>query len=162
MMIVVLGMALSLSAAEATESKTWATDYSSALAEVQRTDKPLFIVFDGGSSVTGQMVAGGSYMSEQVEQALSADYVRMFVDTETEAGQQLAAKFAADSLPRVVVIDRSGEWQVYRRSGTHSPDQVLSVLTQFRRSKLSLAGHASNVSWSSSSNTWNTVSSCGS
>jgi hypothetical protein len=38
--------------------------------------------------------------------------------------------------PRLVVVDRSGEWQVYRRSGYHSVDDLVSVLGRYRHTKL--------------------------
>ena len=115
---------------------TWCLDYGRAIKEVEVQDKPLFIVFDRVDSDLGRMVASDQFMAAQVESALAADYVRMFVDVESEEGLQLAQQFGAADFPRIVVIDRSAHWQAYRRSGPHSAADVLSVLTPYRRTKI--------------------------
>lgn len=115
---------------------TWRLDYGRAIQEVAEQDKPLFIAFDKVDSDVGKMVASDQFMDSQVENALAADYVRMFVDVESEAGKELAAQFGAVEFPGFVVIDRSAHWQAYRRSGSHSPADLLSVLTRYRRTKI--------------------------
>ena len=132
----VLSVTLCWLAGDSNHTAAWIDSYSHAIAEVKRTDKPLFIVLDRGSSLVGKMVADGLYLSHEVEEALAADYVRLFIDTETEGGKKLADQFRATELPRVVIIDRSGEWQVYRRSGAHTSSEVLSLLARHRRAKI--------------------------
>ena len=114
----------------------WHVNYASALEDVRRTDRPLFVVFETGSTSLERVMGVRPYLNDRVEEALAADYVRMLVDVETDSGRALADQFGATELPRVVVVDRSGNWQVYRKSGVHSPDQVLSVLTRYRLSKI--------------------------
>lgn len=158
-------LALFLLGADGSELKTWQTDYAKALQEVQRTDRPLFIVFDSNSSAVGKMVHDDVFMNEQVEKLLAANYVRMFVDVETKEGKALAAQFAATEFPRIVIIDRSADWQVYRKSGNHSADEVASLLSQFRTSKLTTST-TRTVSGSTQSSyfdsTWSSSSSFGS
>ena len=118
----------------------WHLDYGKALKEVERQDKPLFIVFDKVDSDLGKAVASDEFLNESVEHALSADYVRMFVDVESELGRKLAEQFGATEFPRLVVIDRSADWQVYRKSGKHSANEVQSLLARYRRSKITTSG----------------------
>jgi thioredoxin-related protein len=156
----VLGTVLSLLLNDLNNSRTWESSYAKAIQDVQRTDKPLFIVFDKGSSSFRNMVHENPFLSEQVEEALSADYLRMFVDTETEAGKKLAGQFEADELPRIVVIDRSGEWQVYRKSGSPTSDQVQSVLAQYRRSKITTSPSTTDTRFYPPSSSSSTVTEC--
>ncbi len=118
-------------------TRFWGNSYAKAIRDVRRTDKPLFVVLDRGSAPVGKMVAEGPFMSKEIDEAIEADYVRLFIDTESELGQKLAGQFDATTLPRLVIIDRTGEWQVYRKSGVHSPDEVSSLLARFRQAKIS-------------------------
>jgi hypothetical protein len=116
----------------------WNTDYAHAIRYVRSLDKPLLILFDLSSSEGG----GGDwdqsavFQDEKLDRALADDYVRLFVDLQTHAGRVLAADFGVTEYPRLVVIDRSGAWQVYRRSGFHSVDELQSILSRYRRAKL--------------------------
>ena len=136
MIATVLSIMLFVGVDDSSDFGNWCLDYERAVKAVEEQDKPLFIVFDKVDSDLGRMVASSEFMDGQVENALAADYVRMFVDVESEAGKQLAAQFGAAEFPRIVVIDRSAHWQAYRRSGSHSATDLLSVLTRYRRTKI--------------------------
>jgi hypothetical protein len=123
-------------ASEVAAMPAWHMSYPQALADAARADKPLFIVFGDGSQFVTRFLNREPYQSDAVERALSADYVRMFVDTSTESGRALEAEFGARDPSRLVVLDRSGRWQVYRRSGNHTSDQVLAVLAEYRTARV--------------------------
>jgi hypothetical protein len=147
MFATVLSLVLFVGGDDSSDFGTWCLDYGRAIQAVEQQDKPLFIVFDKVDSDLGRMVASDEFVSGEVERTLAADYVRMFVDVETEEGLILAEKFGAAEFPRIVVIDRSTNWQAYRRSGSHSPTELLSVLTRYRRTKItSPVGSVSNGS----------------
>lgn len=133
---IVLFTAVLLGAAPG-ETFFWHSSYADAISEVRRTDKPLFLLFDGGPSSAVQVVGGSPVLSNETEKALASDYVRMYVDTGNESGRALAARFGASEMPLTVVIDRSGDWQMYRRSGVPTTAELLGVLSQFRRVKYS-------------------------
>ncbi len=156
----VLSLVLCVGGGESADFGAWYLDYAKALREVERQDKPLFIVFDKVESDLGKAVASDEFLNEQVEKALAADYVRMYVNVESERGQKLAEQFGATQFPRLVVIDRSTEWQVYRRSGTHSADDVQSVLARYRRSKITNTGGTTVIEssyWGTSSSSTTTI-----
>ena len=136
MFATVLSLMLFVDGADSSDFGIWCLDYGRAIKAVEDQDKPLFIVFDTVDSDIGRMVASDQFMDGQVENVLTADYVRMFVDVESEAGRELAAQFGTADFPRFVVIDRSAHWQAYRRSGSHSAADLLSVLTRYRRTKI--------------------------
>lgn len=136
MFATVLTLMVFVGADDSSNFGAWHLDYATALQEVEHQDKPLFIVFDRVESDAGRMVASDQFMNEHVERALAADYIRLFVDVESEWGKILAEQFGATEFPRLVVIDRSRNWQVYRRSGSHSANEVLSILDRYRRTKI--------------------------
>ncbi len=117
----------------------WRVDYAEAHAESLSSDKPLFIVFCPGSQGPDRATASLS-VSESAERLLRADYVRLVVDTDSAAGKQLASQFEAVDPLHVVVLDRSGKWQVYYKSGPMADGELISTLTQFRRAKLTAEG----------------------
>jgi hypothetical protein len=126
---------LSWSAAPA----VWHVDYAQAHAESLSSDKPLFIVFCPGSQGPDRATASLS-VSESVGRVLHADYVRLVVDTDSAAGKQLASQFEAVDPLHVVILDRSGKWQVYYESGPIGDAKLIAALAQFRRAKLTPEG----------------------
>ena len=142
MLATMLATMLCLAGSALDESRSWHNSYTKALEEVQRTDKPLFVVFEPGSAVMSRWMTGRGFMTGPVKQRITADYVPLYVDPYTPSGKKIASLFEIDGLPRIVVIDRTGDWQVYRRSGEHKADEVLAVLTQYRRSRLTSEGLA--------------------
>ena len=118
----------------------WHSDYAQAVAEACNSDKPLFIVICSGSSDYGQLAALGTFVSDGVERTLRTDYVRFMIDTDTQAGRELAKKFDVEEGPHFVILDRTCKWQIYYRSGTLLDTDLTSVLAQFRRTKLTASG----------------------
>jgi hypothetical protein len=135
---------------ESDASPAWHVSYAAALAEVRQVDKPLFVLFDGGPSAVVRVVGGSPALHDDVTRALAADYVRMYVDTATESGQKLAAKFGASDLPLAVVVDRSGSWQMYRRSGVPSSTELAGALSEYRRARYGGSDSVRAAAWSNS------------
>ena len=139
--------------AESGKVSYWHTGYSDGLGKVRRADKPLFMLFDGGSSSVVRLVGDRPVLSDDIERALLDDYICVYVDTGTDSGKALAARFGASELPFTLVIDRSGNWQMYRRSGSPSVSELLAVLAQFRRVKYTANGAAVTMESRSSAQT---------
>ena len=118
----------------------WHTDYSKAHAEACSTDKPLFIVLCSESSEYGRMAALGTFLSDAIERHLQADYVRVMINTDSASGQELARQFECTGDIHFAILDRSGRWQVYYKTGYLLEDDLRPVLAQFRRTKLAANG----------------------
>lgn len=136
----ILGIAVWVGVSCAHVAAGWQVDYAEAHAAARRSDKPLFIVICSSSSPYAGMVTAGTFVSEAIEESLRSDYVRLVIHTDTPAGHELAKQFSAQQTPRLVILDRSGDWQVYRESGTHTEKELSVALTKFRRSKLNAKG----------------------
>jgi len=136
----------------AVSTVAWNTSYYQAVQSVLRTDRPLFIVFESGGPNAGE--AGKPFLSGEVETALAANYVRLFVDLNTERGRKVAEQFQIRELPSIVVIDRSTDWQVYKRSGAHTSHEVLAVLERYRRTKIVAGPVGSETTVASYPSSW--------
>ncbi len=134
--LLVLGAALSQAAPTET---VWHQNYGDSLKQVREVDKPLFIVFGSASSEFGKMTDNGPFVNTQIEERLSADYVRLYVNPESERGKTLTKLFKVETFPFIAVIDRSGKQQVYRRAGSHTPERIDSLLAQYRTAKSATA-----------------------
>jgi hypothetical protein len=118
----------------------WHNDYAQAHAHATSSDKPLFIVICSGSSEYRQLAALGVFLSDGLEKTLRADFVRLFIDSDTVGGKALAQQFEAGDKPHFVILDRSGRWQVYYKSGYLLEEDLSPVLRQFRRIRMSASG----------------------
>jgi hypothetical protein len=136
------GIAISISAAWTDAPSTWHGDYATAHAEACKADKPLFIVICPASSDYARMMALGTFMSDEVERVLRADYVRFMLDTTTPEGKAMAKQFDATEGPHFVILDRSGKWQVYYQAGVLLEHELTPILARFRRSKLNASGRS--------------------
>jgi len=130
-----LGIMMTLGAVafSSTPASDWHSNYGAALKEVRRVDRPLFIAFGGNSTPKRETESAEPVFDEKVVRLLKADYVRLYVDTESRRGKRLATRFKADTVPFLVVIDRSAARQVYRQSGPHTVDQVAQLLVKYRK-----------------------------
>ena len=118
----------------------WHNDYARAHAQAISSDKPLFILICSGSSEYRQMASLGVFLSEGLEKSLQTDFVRLFIDSDTVGGKELAQRFEAGEDPHFVILDRTCRWQVFYKSGFLLEEDLAPVLAQFRRAKLSAIG----------------------
>jgi hypothetical protein len=136
-----LGVMVTLGFSSKDASTAWYSDYARACAEATSSDKPLFIVICSGSSEYHEMASLGVFFSDKLEKTLQSDYVRLFIDSDSECGKAIAEKFeATDDTPHFVILDRTARWQVFYKSGYLLEDDLVRVLKQFKRSKLSANG----------------------
>ena len=125
-------LTLSLATFASSTPLGWHRNYRDAVEDVRRQDKPLFVVFGAGFLVHDGIQQIGFVATGEIDRSVKAEYVWLYVDTDTAAGEILAKRFGISASPYVVVIDRSGSWQMYRREGTHTLGQIRLLLQKFR------------------------------
>jgi hypothetical protein len=114
----ILGAALVAALATAHNASlapAWQHDYRLARELVSRENKPLVVVI-GSSKTDWANLAKPAEQDETINQTLRSSYVCLFVDTDTTEGQQLARSFEMTG-PGIVISNRSGETQAYRKAG---------------------------------------------
>jgi hypothetical protein len=125
----IMGVALAaaLFPAHATLAPAWQTDYRTARELGDREHKPLVVVIGSGKTPWANL-ARAAEQDGSINQTLRSSYVCLFVDTDTTEGQRLAQSFEMSG-PGVVISDRSGEFQAYRRAGEVPAGELASALT---------------------------------
>jgi hypothetical protein len=125
--IVGVALAAILTPAHATLAPAWQHDYGTAREVGSREHKPLVVVIGSGQTPWANL-ARVSEQDESINQTLRSNYVCLFVDTDTPTGQRLARSFEMSG-PGVVISDRTGQYQAYRKAGEVPAAELARELT---------------------------------
>jgi hypothetical protein len=93
----------------------WLHDYRMAREVGSRENKPLVVVIGSGKTDWANL-AKPAEQDDTINQTLRSSYVCLFVDTDTTEGQDLARSFDMSG-PGVVISNRAGDVQAYRKTG---------------------------------------------
>jgi hypothetical protein len=113
----IIGVALTaaLFPAHMALTPAWYNDYRQARELGSRENKPLVVVIGSGKTPWANL-ARVAEQDGSINQTLRSSYVCVFVDTDTTEGQRVAQTFEMSG-PGMVISDRSGAYQAYRRAG---------------------------------------------
>ena len=112
----------------------WQSDYGKALAATRADDLPLLVVLDkpgvDESSLDPALLGNG----QQAEKGLNDlhDFQLCHVDVSTEYGQKVADVFHANKFPYTAVIDKSGTYILFSKSGKIDSDQWNGLLAAYK------------------------------
>src|SRR5205807_1237987 len=96
-----------------------------------RTDsKPLAVLVAAGQNGFEKVSQEGK-LSKEVKELLARQYVCVFVDAGSKAGQRLAADFALSKGLGIVLSDRSGELQAFYHEGKLTNQKLAHYLRRF-------------------------------
>ena len=115
-----------LSAGSVSTAPNWQTDYATAKTAAAAQLKPMAVFIGQGDAGYGKLVTGGRIPAD-VGQLLSSGYVSVYVNTDTAAGQALAAEFEMQA--GLVISSRGGAKQALRLPGTVNGTDLTGVLT---------------------------------
>jgi hypothetical protein len=124
----IIGVALSavLGTATASSAPAWQHDYRLARELGELEHKPLVVVIGSGSTPWAKL-ARATEQDGTINPTLRNHYVCLFVDTDTADGKKLAQSFAMDG-PGLVISDRTGEVQAFRRTGEVPTTELAQTL----------------------------------
>jgi len=123
-----IGVALSAAlGAPVALAPAWQHDYGLARQLGEREHKPLVVVIGSGSSNWAKL-SQATEQDETINPTLRINYVCLFVDTDTTDGRKLAQSFDMNG-PGLVISDRSGSVQAYRRTGEVPATELAQTLT---------------------------------
>jgi hypothetical protein len=109
---------------------TWLSSYEAAYRQGSQERKPLAVVFGTGSSGWDNLSKDGRFTPE-IRELLDAQYVCVYVDTDTSAGKRLASSFEITDGPGLVISDRTGKLQAFRHEGELSNRDLERYLNRF-------------------------------
>jgi len=107
----------------------WLDDYGKALQQTKQSGKPLLIVIDRPAKSAVQSVAA---KPDHRDELLNV-YVLCRIDASTKYGQAVAESFKAQSYPYAAIIDRTGGYIIFSKSGAMGETEWTNTLTQYQK-----------------------------
>ncbi|SFH83345.1 hypothetical protein [Planctomicrobium piriforme] len=106
--------------------------YTQAWHAAQAADRPMLVILNAGADTPEKAIDAATLQADaQVRQQLD-NYVVAVIDTTTEHGQKVYELFESPTLPRVVVIDKKQDRQIFRTSDKLSSETLAHVLEQHK------------------------------
>jgi len=127
--IAIVALAGSLASANIPEQPKWEKSYFEARTWAVENQKPLAVFIGSGVSGWEKVSKDGSF-DAKVYQMLKEEYVCVYVDTDTDAGKNLAKAFAVDA-KGLVISDKTGNTQAFHHSGDLSKDLLAKAVERY-------------------------------
>lgn len=102
------------------------TDYWVAQDQARKQNKPLAVLVGTGASGYQKLTHQGSLPSN-VQKMLADHFVAVYVDASANDGKRLADQLEIKTVG-LVISDRSGNYQTFRREGSMSEAELLQTL----------------------------------
>jgi len=77
---------------------------------------PLLVILNPSKESEKNLIQLDTIQKTKERRDLLKNYVVVTIDTSSKRGQTVHKQFGSKPLPRVIVIDRNQEWQIYRTS----------------------------------------------
>jgi thiol:disulfide interchange protein len=103
----------------------WYTDLNSAIAEAQKTNKPIFAVFSASWCPACQQLESETLTDPRVQQKIAQKYIAVKIDT--DSNPDLSSTYGIRGIPAIIILDSNGA-PVQNFVGYQSPDELLSIL----------------------------------
>ena len=133
-----LGLSLLLlagiTASEGTQQKHF-DNYGDAYRVAQQTGRPLLVILNPGADSVAEAlpIAIEAVQKSKKRRELLNDYVVAVVDTGTKKGKATHQLFKSPTLPRVVVIDKRQEKQIFQTSEKLYGQLWTTILETYRK-----------------------------
>jgi hypothetical protein len=107
---------------------TWQSDYGKAMTAAAAQQKPMVVVVGKGEAGYAKVVTDGQ-IPGQAAQLLAANFVCVYVDTETPDGKDLAGQLGVSQ--GLVISSKGGAVQALRHTGIVTPANLTGYLTKY-------------------------------
>jgi hypothetical protein len=118
----------------ASQSPSWQTDYTTARTLGSKGHKPLAVFIGSGKNGWNHVSQEGE-LGLEVKRLLAKDYICVYIDTNFQAGKQLASEFEIPKGTGLVVSDHTGKYQAFHHPGDLPTEQLLQYLRRYADSK---------------------------
>ena len=116
-----------------TRESTIYGDYKQAWRAARTQNLPVLVILNPGADSDGPSVDPEQLCRSGHRRDLLAKYVVAVIDTSTPQGAATHKLFQSPALPRVSVLDRQQQWQVYRTSKELSAEDWNMVLEKHQK-----------------------------
>lgn len=128
--VMLVALSGSVVASFAAHDLAWQTDYAQARKMGESDRKPL-AVFIGTGATGHDKVCRDGKLSAEVQKVLADNYVCVYVDGSTPAGEKLAKELAITQGKGLVISDRSGQLQAFYHDGDLSETALSQWLRRY-------------------------------
>ena len=111
-------------------SPRWHADYGSAKQLGKEGSKPL-AVFVGYGENGWNRVSHEGELGQEVKRLLAKNYICVYIDTNLQAGRQLAAEFEIHDRTGLVVSDHTGKYEAFHHQGDLPNEQLLHYFSKY-------------------------------
>ena len=125
MYISMMVMALALQVSSQAGEITW-QDYTQGMKQCQAQSKPMAVVLGMGEQ--GYTELG---LSKEALEHMAANYICVYVDTTNPKNKQMADAFNIAGGKGIILSDRTGAFERYRRAGSAMSDQNLTAQLKY-------------------------------
>ena len=116
--------------AEAPRLQTWYTDYSKALSQVRKLQKPMAIVVASGAKGY-ERICDKEELGNEARDLFSEHYVCLYLDANDAESKRLAPQFGIRSGRGLAVGDAAGQYQLLQHDGSLSQTDLDGYLKRF-------------------------------
>jgi hypothetical protein len=109
---------------------SWENDYRLALKTCERTQKPIAVFIGSGSANWRQLTREGQFDAD-IQRMLNDRFVRVYLDSTTPYGRQVADSFGVSAGRGLVISDRQGGYMAFRHIGELPAKDVAKCLTRY-------------------------------
>jgi hypothetical protein len=132
MNVMLMALFLSLEVAPSDAGQIWHDDYGAALAETKQLKKPLLVVLENPDDEPSRIHQVSLQQQDERDELLK-NYVLCKLDVRTEHGRKMAEGFKAQRVPHTVVIDKTGGWQLFKKTGKLTDSEWTATLAKHKR-----------------------------
>jgi hypothetical protein len=125
-----VALAVSVAASSPQEGLAWQKDYTHAMHACKTEKKPMAVFFGSGKAGYGKVCKDGQ-LSTALQKLLADNYVCMYVDVSTPAGEKLAADFAITQGQGLVLSSRTGDVQAFYHDGDLNDGDLTRWVNRF-------------------------------
>jgi len=105
----------------------WRTDLPAALAESQKTGKPVLVDFSASWCPPCQVMKHEVWPDARVAQAISAGYIPVLLDADSAEARQPGERYGVQVIPTILILD--GQGKVVRQAHYMGVNELLKFLT---------------------------------
>jgi len=121
----------------------WLEDYSQGWRQSGKLEKPLAVFIGSGANGWNRLSQDGR-LSTEAKEILAKNYVCVYLDTNREAGQELATAFEMPNHLGVVISDSTGRVQAFRHEGDLQTQALIRSLRRYADPQRIVASTESN------------------